>query len=112
MQQRAAEGRPMRHAENAPTFADIDTDGDGRLTEGELKAMHEKRMAQRQGQGMGQGKGHGGQHGKGHGGRGMASFDEIDANGDGCIDRDELNAHHAQRHGGNGSGSGQDEVRP
>lgn len=118
MQQRAAAGKPMRHANSAPAFADIDADGDGRLTEGELTAMHEKRMAQMQAQGKGKGMGKGMGHGMGngqckgcggqHGGSRMATFDEIDANGDGCIDRAELNAHHAQRHGG----GGQDMVRP
>jgi Ca2+-binding EF-hand superfamily protein len=36
MEQKAAQGMPMRNASNAPIFTDFDTNGDGKLSEIEL----------------------------------------------------------------------------
>ncbi len=36
MEQKAAQGMPMRNAGNAPAFTDFDTNGDGKLSEIEL----------------------------------------------------------------------------
>lgn len=89
----AEEGRPMRGMESAPSFADFDTDGDGKLSESEFGAGHQKHMAAMRGKHHGKGMhpGHGHKHGK----KAHASFEEIDNNGDGCIDKAELDAHHA-----------------
>lgn len=43
IQQRAAEGRMLRNAGNAPRFADIDSDGDGRLSREEYQAHQQQR---------------------------------------------------------------------
>jgi hypothetical protein len=93
----AEAGMPMKAAAIAPAFVEIDTDGDGMLTETEFltaqqahrKAMHEK-MAAAHGGGMGM------HHG---GGKGMPTFEQLDLNGDGCIDADEFAKHQAERHG-------------
>jgi Ca2+-binding EF-hand superfamily protein len=53
MAKRAAEGRPMRGAANAPTFSQFDTNSDGQLTEDELVAGQEAQMQKRRGMGMG-----------------------------------------------------------
>ena len=56
MASRAAEGYPMRGAENAPGFAQMDINGDGVLTAEELATTRQlRREAMRgiQGQGMG-----------------------------------------------------------
>jgi hypothetical protein len=93
----AEAGMPMKAAAIAPEFIEIDVDGDGMLTEAELtaaqqahrKAMHEK-MAQAHGGGKGM------HHGRG---RAMPTFEELDLNGDGCIDAGEFAKHQAERHG-------------
>ena len=93
----AEAGMPMKAAAIAPAFVEIDTDGDGMLTETEFltaqqahrKAMHEK-MAAAHGGGMGMHLG---------GGKGMPTFEQLDLNGDGCIDADEFAKHQAERHG-------------
>lgn len=59
MEQRAAEGRPMRNAGNAPDFTFFDTNGDGKVTKVELLEGQNKRMQERRGGGMGPGKGRG-----------------------------------------------------
>lgn len=43
MQQRAAEGRQLRNAGNAPAFADIDSNGDGQLSPDEHQAHQQQR---------------------------------------------------------------------
>lgn len=51
MQQRAAEGRKMRHMKQAPTIADIDTDSDGSISPEEFtahQAQHKEEMKNRQ----------------------------------------------------------------
>ena len=52
MAARAAEGRLMRNAAQAPTFESLDTDGNGTLTPAELTAGQQARFAAR-GQGPG-----------------------------------------------------------
>jgi len=47
---RAAQGRMLRHAGQAPAFADWDSDGDGRLTPAELTAGQQARFQARRGQ--------------------------------------------------------------
>jgi len=92
----AEAGMPMKGAAIAPAFIEIDTDGDGMLTETEFvtaqqahrKAMHEKMVAA-----------HGGGMGMHHGGKSMPTFEQLDLNGDGCIDADEFAKHQAERHG-------------
>ena len=49
VQQRAEEGRPMRNMSRAPQFADIDTDGDGRVSPQEHQAHHQRRQQMRYG---------------------------------------------------------------
>ena len=99
MAQRSAEGKPMKNAGNVPTFATLDTDQDGLLSPEEFEAMREARMAAHRGSGCGSGMGRGEcQRGAG---RKMASFEDIDLDGNGCISREELEAHHeARRKGG------------
>jgi Ca2+-binding EF-hand superfamily protein len=41
MAERAAEGRKMKNAANAPAFEDLDLDGDGSLSAEEFKKHHE-----------------------------------------------------------------------
>lgn len=55
----AAQGRPMRGMESAPSFADIDTDGDGQVNPDELAAAHKAHMEK-------MGKGPAGHHGDGN----------------------------------------------
>ena len=40
MAEHAAEGRKMKHAKDAPTFADLDLDGDGNLSADEFAEHH------------------------------------------------------------------------
>ena len=44
MEQMAAEGRPMRNAGSAPTFEDIDANGDGALEFEEYQKFHTQRQ--------------------------------------------------------------------
>jgi hypothetical protein len=64
MAARAAEGRPMRNAANAPTFESLDTDGNGFLTPAEVRQAQQARFASR---GPGYGPGYGGGYGPGAG---------------------------------------------
>jgi hypothetical protein len=93
MAARAAEGRPMKGAKTMPDFKDIDTNGDGRLTEAELvaaqQAHREKMRAAHGAHGMGYGHGHDMK---------MPTFSDLDTNGDGCIDAEEFAAHQAAHH--------------
>jgi len=68
MAARAAEGRPMRNAANAPTFESLDTDGNGFLTPVEVTQGQQARFASR-GPGYGRGYGAGYGPGAGMGGR-------------------------------------------
>lgn len=81
---RAAEGRPMRNATSAPSFADLDIDRDGNLSPEELAVGQKAQMQKRggvRGQGMGRGTGVG---------RNMPSFSEFDLNNDGVLLEDEF----------------------
>lgn len=73
MEQRAAEGRPMRGAAGAPSFSGFDQDGDGRLTPDELAAGQQMQMQQRRGM---QGEMAGDQR---------PSFSDFDLDGDGKV---------------------------
>lgn len=94
MAARAAEGRPMRGAANAPSFTDFDSNGDGQLTPAELSAgqqahMKKQRMmmkekAGRTNQGMGMG-------------RNMPAFTDFDLNGDGKVVAEEFDEARAKR---------------
>ena len=50
MAAKAAEGKKMRCADSAPSFSDLDTDGDGQLNPEELAAGQEAHRAKCQGQ--------------------------------------------------------------
>jgi hypothetical protein len=93
----------MRGAATAPSFADLDSNGDGRLDRDELHAGREAHMALMRQE-------HGGRHGgckckcKGEGGghghaRPMPTFGDLDLDGNGCIDAEEFAKHQAERHG-------------
>ena len=87
----------MKGAKYAPAFSDLDTDGDGVLSEEELVAgqkahrqkMHEMHKA---------GDGHAMHTGHGKGMK-MPSFGDLDLDGDGCINAEEFAVHQAERHG-------------
>lgn len=92
MAAKAAQGRAMKKAGNAPSFALFDEDQDGKLTEQELVAGQQAQMQRRQGSrgksaNMGQGRRKGAGMGKNSN---MPSFSEFDLNGDGVILEDEL----------------------
>lgn len=81
MQNREAQGYPMRNMSSEPNFNQFDTDKDGLLNPGELERgqqlQREKRQNMRQGQGM-------------RGGRNMPKFEDFDGNNDGYISEQEL----------------------
>lgn len=90
---RAAEGRLMRHAGEAPSFATFDRNGDSRLSPEELTAGQQAQIQKRQGR-MGPGPG----MGRGAGmGRNMPTFSEFDLDSDGAITEMELNKARGQR---------------
>lgn len=88
MAERAAEGRKMHCAASAPTFADLDTDGDGKLNEQELTAGQKAHRAECRA--MGQGARRGGDHR-------LPVFSEFDLDGDGVINEAEFNEGHDKR---------------
>ncbi len=93
MASRAAQGRPMRNAQNAPAFADLDLDGDGVLSRQELMQFHQARMQKRMQErgGAMPRRGMGGPPGMpGMPGFNRLSFSDMDSNGDGCISPQEL----------------------
>jgi len=63
MAERSSEGKALRNAENAPSLATIDTNGDGTIDPTEFSthqtAQRESRASQQQGQKGGQGRGMG-----------------------------------------------------
>ena len=79
----------MKGMASAPSFSDLDTDGDGKLSEAELVAGQKAQMAKMHQQ-------YGGGH---HRGMKMPTFDDLDLNGDGCIDADEFADHQEKMHG-------------
>lgn len=96
---RTAEGRQMKGLASAPAFSSIDSNGDGKLDQAEFTAgrdAHMKAMREKHG-----GKGHEkGKGGKGHGaGHKMPSFEDLDLDGDGCINAEEFAKHQAAHHG-------------
>lgn len=90
MAARASEGKKLRCAEGAPSFADLDTDASGGLNPDELiagqKAHKEKCRA----------KGHGEEQGEDMKHRGPA-FSDFDLDADGFISETEFNEGHAKR---------------
>lgn len=90
MAARASEGKKMRCAQYAPSFADLDTDEDGQLSPGELTAGQKahrgkcKEMMHGDGKGMGM---------KGN----MPQFSDFDLDGDGFITESEFNEGHAKK---------------
>lgn len=93
MAAKAAQGRPMKGAGNAPAFAAFDRDHDGQLTQEELITGQQGQMQNRRGtQGqfskMGPCRGKG--PGMGKNSNNMPSFSEFDLNGDGMIVEQEL----------------------
>ncbi len=91
---RAAEGRPLRGAGEAPAFADFDTNGDGKLTPEELAAGQKARAEKRAGAGMGRGRGAGPVH---EPGSQRPAFEDFDLDGDGTIVEKELQEGRAAR---------------
>ena len=90
MAAKASEGKKMRCAASAPSFADLDTDGDGQLSPEELTAGQTAHMEKCRA--MGQGAG----HGKGMKGK-MPAFSDFDLDGDGIIIESEFNEGHARK---------------
>lgn len=91
----AEAGKPMKGAKTMPDFKDIDTNGDGKLTEAELVAAQQAHRAQMKAAHSAHGMGHGAGHDMG---MKMPGFSDIDTNGDGCIDAGEFAAHQAAHH--------------
>ena len=90
MAARASEGKKMRCAKYAPSFADLDTDGDGQLSPEELTAGQKAHMSKCREMGHGEGKGMGM---KGN----MPQFSDFDLDGDGVIVETEFNEGHAKK---------------
>jgi len=90
MAARASEGKKMKCAASAPSFTDLDTNGDGQLSAEELSAGQKAHMSKCKGMGHGSGKG------KGMKGN-MPAFADFDLDGDGVIAEAEFNEAHAKR---------------
>jgi len=101
MAARAAEGRQMRGAANAPAFSDIDSNGDGKLDAAEFTAGRDRHMQVMREKHGGQGAGGKGAGGGMHGGHGMKmpTFADLDLDGDGCINAEEFSRHQAEHQG-------------
>ena len=92
MAAKASEGKKMRCAQHAPSFADLDTDGDGQLSPEELTAGQKAHMGKCKEMGHGDGKGMGmGMKGN------MPQFSDFDLDGDGFITESEFNEGHAKK---------------
>ena len=87
MADKAADGRPMRGAADAPSFSEFDKNADGQLSQDELAAGQQAQMEKRRsmGYGMGQGQGSGMNRGMN-----MPAFSDCDLNGDGKILEEEF----------------------
>lgn len=90
MAAKASEGKKMKCMASAPSFADLDTDGDGQLSPEELSAGQKahRGKCQEMGQGAGKGKGM-----KGN----MPVFSDFDVDDDGVIVETEFDEAHAKR---------------
>ena len=94
MSAKAAQGKQMRGAANAPTFASFDLDSNGKLTQDELLTGQKAQMSKRQNKKQSMGKG----FGKGQKmGKNMPSFAEFDLNSDGKLLEQEFYEARAQR---------------
>lgn len=102
MAARAAEGKKMRCAAQAPTFAELDTDRSGDVSADELSAGQQahmgkcREMRQQSGDGMGM---------DGH--HHMPKFTDYDTDGNGMISEQELREAHAKRMSAMASGGHQ-----
>lgn len=86
---RAAEGRQMRNAANAPGFKQMDLDGDGMLDPQELarlKQLRQEGMRDMQGKGAGGGRGHN-----------RPAYQDFDLNKDGAVEEYEFTEARNQR---------------
>jgi len=79
---RSDEGGMMRGAAGAPSFTDLDSDGDGQLTADELALGQHIQMGKRHAMGMGRGQGMGNGMGMMYN---MPIFSEYDLNDDGIL---------------------------
>lgn len=84
---RAAEGRPMRNAGNAPGFEQLDTDGDGMLNPDELAAARQLRRQSRNGM---RGRGRGSSSASESMGRNRPAYADFDLNQDGMLEEHEF----------------------
>ncbi len=84
---KTAEGRKMRGLANAPTFATIDINKDGKLTSDEIEKMQQMRGKRGKGNNMRQGRGEGN---KGMGRPPRPIFADFDANQDQSLTKKEF----------------------
>jgi len=91
MAEKAADGRPMRGAADAPSFSEFDKNADGQLSQDELAAGQQAQMEKRRSMGSGMSQGQGRGMGKGmNKGMNMPAFSDCDLNGDGKILEEEF----------------------
>lgn len=88
MAARASEGRKMHCAASAPAFSELDTDGDGQLSQEELIAGQQAHIAECKAMGQGAGRGDRGN---------LPAFSDFDSDGDGVINETEFNEGHDRR---------------